>query len=155
MAMNSVLFYPSSATSLTGKILNATGAFSLSAGTPTNAIQMALPSTITIPNFMDVRSFTCTSDDTSIRNLIIGYSPDGGTTFIPVGVVPIPIGAGTISTPIASIDLLNNAFVLGLQKDNSGNRIIRIPTAGALMAGSLTQVTSGKGLYLRAEGDLF
>lgn len=116
---------------------------------------MALPSTITIPNFMDIRSFTCTSDDTSIRNLIIGYSPDGGTTFIPVGVVPITIGAGTISTPIASIDLLNNAFVLGLQKDNSGNRIIRIPTAGALMAGSLTQVTSGKGLYLRAEGDLF
>lgn len=155
MTAQTSLFLPATSHLLTGKIINATGAFSLAAGVPTNFVTLSLDNSATNVNWMIIRSFICTSDDTVLRNLIVGRSPDNGTTFLPLFVAPIPIGAGTINTPLPSVDLLNNAYLLGLATDTGSNRNITLPASCVLMVGSLVAVTSGKALYLQAEVDVY
>ncbi len=157
MAAQTNLYMPASSHVMTGKIVNATGAFSLAAGTATNSLQLTLDNATTNTNWLVVRSLIITSDDASLAHTVaIGISPDAGVTFIPLGNLNVPINAGTLAAATTpSVDALNNSQILGLPKDVAGNKIIVVPAGCQLLVGSLVAVTSGKAIYFSAIVDVY
>lgn len=154
---NTKQFLPAQSNLLTGKIINATGVFSLAAGVPTNAITLTLDNSATNASFMILRSLTISNDETATAHTItLGISPDNGTTFIPIGTVNVPAGAGIkTDATIPIVDALNNLSVLGQPSDLGSNRCLTIPNGCLLMAGCPVIVASGKAVQFCGQVDIY
>jgi hypothetical protein len=97
-----------------------------------------------------VKSLIISSDDSSARTVSFYMSTDGGTTDYLLFSVPVAASSGVNGTTI-NIDVLNNAFVQGLQIDQSGRPVIPLAANAKIYVGVITAaVTSGRTLYVVA-----
>ena len=100
-------------------------------------------------NGSKVVALMAVSSDTSARDVQISIT-NGGTSF-PIGTVSVPIGAGNTSAAV-SVNLLNNATLLGLPVDSDGNPYINLISGDTLTVSALTTVTTAKLITVTAVG---
>jgi hypothetical protein len=97
-----------------------------------------------------IKSLIISSDDSSARTVSFYLSTDDGTTDFLLFSIPVAATSGVNGT-IINVDVLNNAFVQGLQIDQSGRPIIALAANAKIYMGVLTAaVTSGRTLHVIA-----
>lgn len=102
-----------------------------------------------------IKSLTIASDDSSARTVSFYLSTNGGTTDYLLFSVPVAATAGVNGTTI-NVDVLSNAFVQGLQIDQSGRPIIALAANAKIYMGVITAaVTAGRTLHVVASVEDF
>jgi hypothetical protein len=102
-----------------------------------------------------IKSLTIASDDSSARTVSFYLSTNGGTTDYLLFSVPVAANSGVNGTTI-NVDVLSNAFVQGLQIDQSGRPIIALAANAKIFIGVITAaVTAGRTLHVVASVEDF
>jgi len=128
-------------------LLNATSFIAANGGTnPTNTVELLTAGS----EGSILKSLIVASDDSSARTISFYLSTDAGTTKFLLFSVPVAIASGSNGTTV-NVDVLNNAFVQGLQIDQSGRPIIALEANSKIYMGVITAaVTSGRTLHVVA-----
>jgi hypothetical protein len=102
-----------------------------------------------------IKSLTIASDDSSARTVSFYLSTNGGTTDYLLFSVPVAANSGVNGTTI-NVDVLSNAFVQGLQIDQSGRPIIALAANAKIFIGVITAaVTAARTLHVVASVEDF
>ncbi len=90
-----------------------------------------------------VKSINVSSSDTAIRYMELSIN-DGVDDFI-LGTIEIPITAGqSVTGVVPSVNALDSANIVGLEKDIQGNNIIKLAPSYILKARMIATITSAK-----------
>jgi hypothetical protein len=103
-------------------------------------------------NGTKVESIMVASSDTTARDLVL--SVNNGSTSFPIGIVSIPITAGTVDT-VPSVAIFRSAQLPGLAIDANGNPYLYVASGWSLQVAVATAPTSGKQFTVFAQGGNF
>lgn len=99
-----------------------------------------------------ITSLMASSTDTAARDVAISIT-NGGTSYV-IGVVAVPIGAGT-SSGVNSVNMLNLSNMPGLPVDSDGQPYLLLVFGDTLTLSALTSVTAAKTITISAIGGDF
>lgn len=138
MAKSTTLALPQTTVTICQTIANATGFSATNPGTaPTNTVLVATAGA----DDSIVKSLSVASDDTVTKYVQFWISKDGGTTKYLVSTVNVVATSGTDGT-VASIDVLGNLLVSGLEIDEAGKTVLRLANGTTLYACVITSAVS-------------
>lgn len=145
MAKSSTIAIPQTTKQIAQVIVNATGQSATNPGTsPTNTVLVATAG----PNDSIIKSLVVCNDDTATRIIQFWISTDSGTTKYLIGSVSAVSSAGILGST-ASVDVLGSSLMSGMEVDETGKAILRMPSGSTLYAGvSSTSVSSTKTVYI-------
>ena len=102
-----------------------------------------------------LKGITVATDEATIRNVAFYTSSDGGASKFLLGSVQIPVTAG-FAANIANIDVLNNAYLVGLPIDQTSRQCLPLASGSSVWAGMVTTAVSiNKGVHIQAFGEDF
>ena len=88
-----------------------------------------------------VYSIMASSNSTAVTNIFVYILR--GSTVVPLGLVPVAIGAGNI-TGTRNIDFLDGVNIAGLPLDNTGKRYVPLQGGDVLKFSTLASLTTFK-----------
>ena len=94
-------------------------------------------------NGSKVEFWSVSSTDTAARYLQIWFTISATSYLLSTIAIPLTSGDGASGT-VANINVLNNAYFVGLPKDSNGNPYLYIANGTTLQISVVTAVTSGK-----------
>lgn len=100
-------------------------------------------------NGTKIDALLVTSNDTANRDLVL-YATISATNY-PLGIVQIPLTAGTVNS-VPTVDVLRSAQIPGLAYDAFGNKILYLASGTTLSVAAGTTVTTAKQLTIFAQG---
>lgn len=108
-------------------------------------------------NGSKVENIMVSSSDTTARDLILGIY--NGTTNFAIGIVSIPITAGTVDSTF-SVDYLRSTqfggqTYMGFNYDPNGNKYLYLPSGFSLYMNVGVAVTSAKAINIYVQGGDF
>jgi hypothetical protein len=144
--------YPQTVKNWAGRLLPGTGAYTVPSTVTTattNLVAVATGDT----NGDKIESLIATSTDTAAQSLVVAIISAVDTEIL--GVVTIPITAGTIAgTPPVNL-LSPSGNLAGCAFDANGNKYIYLPSGSTLYIGTLAAVTAAKSIQVYGSGGQF
>jgi hypothetical protein len=94
-------------------------------------------------------SLIASTDDTVTVNVFL-YILRGGSTVVPIGLINVPLSAGSTNAARFVTDFLNGTNIPGLPIDNTGRQYIPLIAGDVLRATTLANLTAGRSCWITA-----
>lgn len=105
---------------------------------------------------MRVVSLSVSTNSATLINLGVWESSGGVMTLI--AVIPVPAFSGWVngsSVAVASVNLIDRAYMSGLLADAYGNDYLPLPAAHSLYVGNLTAIAANTEMHVTYKGESF